>query len=159
MPLCSSFAVASDSVSMPEPTLTCKGLLHKLFYTPTYVEKGDESDYIYKQSSQRYPDKDSLMSFFEEYLTHINFRQKMKFDDFSKFITTTLKIKDGKAPVNDSRAAFLGVKFKKETFLEDMASLNVEQENNEYDTSSMEFEKHFKMLINRHLASIENWTH
>ncbi|MDD6697417.1 MAG: hypothetical protein PUE51_03610, partial [Veillonellaceae bacterium] len=35
LPLCSSFAVASDSVSMPEPTLTCKGLLHKLFYTPT----------------------------------------------------------------------------------------------------------------------------
>ncbi|WP_294152441.1 GDP-mannose 4,6-dehydratase, partial [uncultured Selenomonas sp.] len=41
-PLCSSFAIASDSVSMPEPTLTCKGLLHKLFYTPKQIKQGKD---------------------------------------------------------------------------------------------------------------------
>ena len=55
MPLCSSFAIASDSVSMPEPTLTCKGLLHKLFYTPVSyfgVSKGGQYGAMY---GYRYP--------------------------------------------------------------------------------------------------------
>ena len=62
MPLCSSFAIASDSVSMPEPTLTCKGLLHKLFYTPEKVVLNEK----HKELMRRVFGTDNLRAIYDD---------------------------------------------------------------------------------------------